>query len=270
MAEVSPLVLDRLALVHHYAFTRIQESAISAAIAWWLEFTSGALGDEERWLAGLWSVIEGAGRVSAYETAAYLQAQLDYTGIAPRMPTPSLDWLREDFDGWAVTPIREVARRLAEEPDIPYERIVRETVPLIHKLTDTVIRTVEIETVDQITSAPLFQFTFTFTDVRPEDQFRPLTPAEAQMLADRLNGKHIVKQYQRVTQAGACGWCRVVASRLYSYGATLRGEGWHSSCRCTWRQVTPEEAATFQSPLAGGNWSEVIKERADVETGETE
>ena len=107
MAEVSPLVLDRLALAHHYAFTRIQEAAIAAATALWLELASNSLTDEERWVAGLWSVIEGSARVSSYEAAAYLQAQLDYTGIAPRLPAPNLDWLREDFDAWSVTPIRE-------------------------------------------------------------------------------------------------------------------------------------------------------------------
>jgi len=270
VAEVSPLVLDRLALAHHYAFTRIQEAAIAAATALWLELASNSLTDEERWVAGLWSVIEGSARVSSYEAAAYLQAQLDYTGIAPRLPAPNLDWLREDFDAWSVTPIREAVRRLSTEPDSAYEVIIRETVPMVRKLTDTVLRTVELQTVDDLVASPAFAASTTFVGTRPEEQFRPLTTGEARILADRLNGKKITKQYQRVTQAGACGWCQVVASRLYSYGATLRGEGWHDRCRCTWREVTPDEASTWTNPLSG-DWREVIKERADVpETGDSE
>ncbi len=267
MAEVSPLVLDRLAIAHHYAFTRIQEAAIAAATALWLELASNSLTDEEAWLAGLWSVIEGSSRVSAYEATVYLQMQLDYTGIAPRLPAPDLEWLREDFESWAVTPIREAVRRLATEPDTAYETVVRETVPMVHRLTDTVLRTVELQTVDDLVASPAFAASTTFVGTRPEEQFRPLTTGEARILADRLNGKKITKQYMRVTQAGACGFCRVVASRLYSYGATLRGEGWHHACRCTWREVTPDEASTWENPLAG-EWREVITERAD--TGEQE
>ena len=270
MAEVSPLVLERLALAHHYAFTRIQEAAIAAATALWLELAANSLTDEERWVAGLWSVIEGSSRVSSYEAAAYLQMQLDYVGIAPRLPLPDLAWLRPDFDSWAVTPIREAVRRLSTEPDTPFEVVVRETVPMIRKLTDTVLRTVEIQTVDDLTTSSAFAASSTFVGTRPEEQFRPLTDGEARILADRLNGKKITKQYMRVTQAGACGFCQVVASRLYSYGATLRGEGWHDRCRCTWREVTPDEASTWTNPLTG-DWREVIKERADVsETGDGE
>jgi hypothetical protein len=270
VAEVSPLVLDRLAQAHHYAFTRIQEAALAAVTALWLELTTNSLTDEERWLAGLWAVIEGSARVSSYEAAAYLQAQLDYTGIAPRLPAPDLSWLREDFDAWAVTPIREATARLAAEPDVAYEVIVRETVPVVRKLTDTVLRTVEVRSIDALVSSEAFAASTTFVGTRPEEQFRPLTTGEARALADRLNGKKLTKQYMRVTQAGACGWCQVVASRLYSHGATLRGEGWHDRCRCTWREVTPDEAATWSNPLAG-DWQDVIKERAEVpETGDGE
>lgn len=267
MAEVSPLVLQRLSEAHHYAFTRVQEAAIAAVTSAWL--TLGSVRDEDEWLAQFWSIVQSSARVSAYEAAVYLQTQLDYTGIAPRLPRPDLGWLREDFDSWAVTPLREVVRRLATERDVPYEVIVRETVPMVRKLTDTALRRAEINTVDQLTSSPQFAAAFTFEVTRPDQQFRLTTVEEVRALAGQLNAKDSDRRYMRVTQSGACGWCQVVAGKLYSHAASLRAEGWHDRCRCTWREVTSDEVSSWESPLRGQNVQEVLKIRAEPGEQET-
>jgi len=83
---------------------------------------------------------------------------------------------------------------------------------------------------------------------------------------------------KRIPQAGACGWCRVVATRLYSLASYKRSGAWHSSCRCSWALVTEAEVKAYGSaggsyagakaiglwdgPTSGVNYNDVIAERA--------
>jgi hypothetical protein len=66
-------------------------------------------------------------------------------------------------------------------------------------------------------------------------------------------------KYRRILEGGACGWCRVVADRLYS--ADDSGK-WHAHCRCTWRLITPAEAEAHEPKFTGDRWKDVINERA--------
>ena len=64
----------------------------------------------------------------------------------------------------------------------------------------------------------------------------------------------VAMMYRRVTHPGACGWCRLVATRLYSlasFKATGGGTSaqWHAWCRCTWAPVTFDEARTYAGRL---------------------
>lgn len=66
--------------------------------------------------------------------------------------------------------------------------------------------------------------------------------------------------YKRVPQSGACGWCRVVATRLYSLDSFKKGRAWHAHCRCSWATITREEAKTYASTLKrDGNYYEAAK-----------
>ena len=58
-------------------------------------------------------------------------------------------------------------RRLSTEPDSAYEVIIRETVPMVRKLTDTVLRTVELQTVDDLVASPAFAASTTFVGTTP-------------------------------------------------------------------------------------------------------
>jgi hypothetical protein len=51
---------------------------------------------------------------------------------------------------------------------------------------------------------------------------------------------------KRVPNAGACGWCKIVATRLYSLAAYKRGGAWHDHCRCTFALVTEAEAKAYR------------------------
>lgn len=62
------------------------------------------------------------------------------------------------------------------------------------------------------------------------------------------NGKAMMAK--RVPSAGACGWCRVVATRLYSLDSMKRDKAWHHACRCDMVLVTEREAKAYTSVLA--------------------
>jgi hypothetical protein len=66
-------------------------------------------------------------------------------------------------------------------------------------------------------------------------------------------------KYKRIVESGACGWCRVVADRLYS--ADDSGK-WHKHCRCTWRLITPDEASAHEPQYDNDRWRDVIGEPA--------
>jgi hypothetical protein len=56
---------------------------------------------------------------------------------------------------------------------------------------------------------------------------------------------------KRVPNAGACGWCKIVATRLYSLAAYKRGGQWHDHCRCTFALVTEAEATAYRKANGG-------------------
>ena len=56
--------------------------------------------------------------------------------------------------------------------------------------------------------------------------------------------------YQRVPQAGACGWCRVVATRMYSLASYKSGAAWHAHCRCQWMAVPFDQAKAYADVFA--------------------
>jgi hypothetical protein len=57
--------------------------------------------------------------------------------------------------------------------------------------------------------------------------------------------------YKRVPQAGACGWCLLVATRLWSLEAKNNAEKkpFHVACRCAWTLVTYGEARAYSDEL---------------------
>lgn len=56
--------------------------------------------------------------------------------------------------------------------------------------------------------------------------------------------------YKRVPEAGACGWCQTVATRLYSMETFRKGSKWHDFCRCEFRLITESEAVAYGKALS--------------------
>jgi hypothetical protein len=59
--------------------------------------------------------------------------------------------------------------------------------------------------------------------------------------------------YRRIPQAGACGWCVTVATRLYGLASGKRTAIWHRGCRCAWQLVSEEQASRYAKALKGSD-----------------
>lgn len=131
-----------------------------------------------------------------------------------------------DRAAWLHSPVIEARGRLAAGEDVETTMAVEES--RVASLTDFHLREVEALTADSI-RWPRFK-----------------------------DGTAML--YMRVPTAGACGWCRIVSTRLYSLASYRDGAKWHRGCRCTWRAITSSEAETYHDARKGGkNYYESAK-----------
>ena len=267
MAEIRSEVLDSLAAAHQQGFSAIQTAAEAAATSAWMQ--NPDVDDEDGWSARFWLIVFGAATASSSQTREYLQQQLDYLGLAARLPEPDLSWVRDDFDAWAVSPL--VRARILLSEGAAFTDAAQDAATRVSKLTSAISRTAEQTTLDQMFDSPAFEYSWEFVDERPPGVFNIRSLDEVGTLVDRVSadGYRVTQRYGspkrwiRVTQGGACGWCRVVADSVYSDRAKDRGSQWHTFCRCTWRLAAPSEANEF-TPQHRGDWRSVIHERADT------
>lgn len=242
-------LLDRLADRYQQAYSRIQIATEQSAIDLWYTFDSFAGDDEDEWNELFYALIAGAALAGAGLMSAYLQAQFDALGLGLEVPSAEIDWLADDFDGWAHSPML-AARVAISEGDDPVGAMAA-AATRVSVLSTSAIREAEQRALNDFLDGLTLETEFEYTEV------------------DADGGETTQKapiRFRRITQDGACGFCRVTADRLYSEKARDASPlgSWHTFCRCTWRQVTPKEAAAWKPQYGGGEWRSVIEERADV------
>ena len=267
--EISPAVMDRIAAQYQQSFTRIQNAAELAAQDAWFTHNSFEGAEDEDWEAAFWLILAAAGLATAALTTAYFQTQLDYLGIAPRFATPNIsDELREEFDRYGSSPATR-ARFLISEGLDPDEAMA-ESVTRISKLTDVATRDAEQRVLGELMDQISVETTWEFVDLdRPDQIFHPGDSGDVDQLVTTLSppyrmnkrGKGHLK-WKRVPQMRACGWCQAMAGRLLTDETKERGEGWHISCRCGWRQVTPAEAAAYE-PISSQEFKALLPIRSE-------
>lgn len=132
------------------------------------------------------------------------------------------DLARLDRAPWLHSPVVEVRTSLSQ--GAPLQRAVQDAAASVAGKAESGVRQVERDTVGGL-DWPRFK-----------------------------NGQAML--YKRVPQSGACGWCRVVATRLYSLASFKQGAQWHTSCHCTWSPVPASEAAKYAEVFkgSGGNY----------------
>lgn len=271
MATVDTRFLDQLASAYQQSVSRIAIASEMAAIDSWYAHDSYVSDDDDDWSAAFWVIVLGAATAISALTREYVQNIGAYTGIMASLPSPDLSWLENDFENYYISPA--VHARWLVGDGMDRTTAIRMSADRVAKLTSAVTRETELRAFEQMVRSQVFQVSWEYEldDRNPVPLF-PATMEEADALAAR--SEHRVKRtkdpkFKRVPQVDACGWCRVVADRIYSLEAKERSPlgAWHNFCRCTWRKVTSAEAASFTPQYGDGQWRTVIKERFD-ETGD--
>lgn len=261
-------ILDEYAARYQQAYSSLAIAAEAAAVDAWL--ASNTLNDDD-WLPFYWVIVLGSASQAADLAAAYTDAQLDVLTAwrPPSVPVADLGWLEPDFAAWGATPTAH-ARWLVSEGMTADQAIV-ETADKVSRQMTSVLRAAENNAIDQILNEA-DEFLVWDEVAAPDDVVFDGRSLEAFMQDAAAQGYRTTKRtrqamaWRRIPQGGACGWCRVVADRLYTDASARAGRAWHNYCRCTWRLVTPDESREWKPTLAGDAWREVIKERADVPT----
>lgn len=248
----SEALLDRLADAYQQGFSRIQIAAEAAAIDAWYSLDSFDSDDEEEWNAALWLIVSGAALAAAALVTGYIQRQFEADGISVVVPDPNLEWLEGDFDVWKAS--TGAAARIGISQGLDPRQAMEAGATRVSKLMSAAIRESEQRALDDfIESLGDFDVEVTYTEVD--------APGEPRRRPGKVQAK-----WRRITQQGACGWCEVVADRIYSQKAKDAHPlgPFHNYCRCTWRKLTDREVKAFEPRLAGGEWRGVIDRRSEV------
>lgn len=257
-------LLDRMADAYQQAFSRIQIAAEQAAQDAWYALDSYSSDQDEEWEAAFWLIMSAAALAAATLAVTYMQRQFDAEGIPVVLALPSLDWFQDDFNDWKLSPM--VAARINRADGLTREEAMTRGAERVSKLSTAAIRQAEQRALADFLADLKFEGEVELTQV-------PISRRQTRQRADTRVAE--VVKFKRVTQQGACGFCEVIADKLYTApGAaalspkTLMG-AWHNYCRCSWRKVTVREAEEFRPRLSGGEWRERITRRFDAESVQT-
>lgn len=252
-----------LAAAYHLAQTRLSRNAERSAAA--LLRSQRPLTDAQMtaWMASWNALLGGQAASQAQLTAAYARTQMSRFGVSVpvtlTVPSPAPDGI----DGWLAGPYARIAppslladvrraRAVMDSGTLPASQAA--LVDRVQFLHSPVVkqrwRVSEGETFDAaLSSNGRFVSSATYDAGRAVERI----VMGAQSWPAFRNGTAMM--YRRVPQAGACGWCRLVATRLYSlasFRATGGGQSapWHGACRCAWAAVTLSDATSYANALA--------------------
>lgn len=256
--------LNALADRYQVGFSRTQIAAEAAAVDAWLAFDSFAGDDEDEWRETFWMLTYLAASQINSMARVYLSRQLDAFGVG--LPdgyplSPEMGWFEEDFDRWATSPM--VRSRWLVSEGMDAQDAIGDAATRVATLSSSVTRVAEEHAIRDLSDIlQISEFGFELeVEIVPEQERSGLP---------RHDGRPRLR-YRRITQQGACGFCRVAADRLYTEKAKEAHPfgNFHAMCRCTWRLTTEKEVQRWEPRYGGGEWRSVIKERATTSTGDT-
>lgn len=227
-------LLDELAREYGRQWELLLDGADYAMTGAWYE-AGGSTSRAATWALEARPLIEGIQVTAADLATGWLDTQASFLG-AVELP-PATPTVLQPPTAVLEGPPKRMNRLLAQGLD--YADALETTSGYVRRLTTTTARTAEQSARAQRADA--------VAQALPEDYD-----------SRRRRGRKQLT-YKRVPDARACGWCRVVADRLYSEeGAS---GSWHAFCRCTWRLAVGGDAATL-GQYSRGRWEGVIDERA--------
>lgn len=269
MPNVDPRILELLASAHQRELSNIQIASEAAVEDAWLSLDSFDGDAEDQWSRTFLTITSAAVAASAISTWSYLSMVNRYVGVSAPLRRPSTGWFANDFAKWGALPIVR-ARTLSPEFGPGAVAEVSETT---RKLVTAATREAEQRAFTEIVDSIEWVSTFEYTDETPDD--RPVVDDLGNLsdVVQRLNdeGYPTTKRngsalrWRRMTQSGACGFCRVLADRRYSDKAKDNKPtgAYHTYCRCTWRKITADESVQWQTRYDQTRWKDIIDERFD-------
>jgi hypothetical protein len=232
--------LDALARVYGQRQTQLRTRAAAAAERLFVASAADGIPAADVWTERYVRLITASQRATATATDVYMRQQLAVIGetvSASRAVTDIADLLISPETRWVSSPLGRMGRVLAAGQQA------------VETAADAAALTVRARA-----EAARYAGHLVHTEVR----------ATERQTATRAYNTHWSTseplRWKRIPEAGACGWCRVVADRLYS--AEFPGE-WHTDCNCDWRMVTMAESNDWKPELRGDDWRDLITERAD-------
>ena len=249
------VVILGLAGAYHVGQTRLALSTQRAARDLWLRMRPITDQDLADWLDAYDSVLAGAARQQAGLTSAYIKQTTGRLGAMsePLIAVPASDAGR--VSEWLQSPQGQVAS----------QRLRTEVSGLLDRGSWTADQRALYDRIAWMHSPVVKRRWHQSEGIAPDDAVRMvaasveaevdagLRAVEADVMGAvnwptfKTTGAALL--YKRVPQAGACGWCRVVATRLYGLHSFKSGRAWHVGCRCVWAPVTYREAKRYTQVL---------------------
>jgi len=227
-------LLDELARDYGRQWELLLDGADYAMTGAWYE-AGGSTTRAATWALEARPLIEGIQVTAADLATGWLDTQAAFLGAAELPPaTPTL---LDPPTAVLEAPPKRMNNLLSQGMD--YADALETTSGYVRRLTTTTARSAE--------QAARAQRADAVANALPDDYD-----------SRRRRGRKVLN-YRRVPDGRACGWCRVVADRLYSEDG-VSGQ-WHAFCRCTWRLAVPSDSATL-GQYSRGRWEQVIDERA--------
>jgi hypothetical protein len=231
--------LDALARVYGRRSTLLRTRATETARQLFVATAADGVPDVAMWAPRYLRLVTAAQRASATAAEVYMRQQLALIGegVASSAVIEVADLLVTAETPWLVSPVSRMRKVLAAGQE------------LVESAEDAARLTAQAQAEAARYAGHLVQ-----TEVRATER----TAATRAYSTHWDSGEPL--SWKRVPEVGACGWCRVVADRLYS--AEFTGE-WHADCHCDWRMVTAAESSGWTPTLGRDGWRDVINDRAD-------
>jgi hypothetical protein len=274
--DADPAALLALAVAYHAAQFGLSAASESAARDLFLRLRPVSDADLTEWMDA-WNRLLAAQQAQQDAlTTAYVRNQLalmgtELTAGSTFVDAAALGDLEDMIDGpnwrFASSGLRrevdEAARRLGAGKGLQADRLLADRVKTLHSPVIKVRTELSVgkgiaEALDAV--VPDVEG-MTFNANRAAERLS----MDAINWPSFKNGKAML--YRRVVTPGACGWCVMVATRLYaaesatmsipgvkaSKGDLMRGSAiWHRGCRCTWQLVTFDQANAYHNGLGKG------------------
>lgn len=253
---VSAVTLLALASAYQTAQFRLSRNAEVASVRLWRQQRPLTDADLASWMQSWDALLAGQAQQQAALTAAYNRTSMSVFGTSlpstpvEPFPTGVEDWLVSEQGKAAPASLKEAAQRAANAIEsgvgTPVDAATVDRVQWLHspvvKQRWRLSEGIDFDTA--LTEGDGFVESSVYNAGRAVERSAMGT---AQWPSFK-NGTAMV--YKRVPQAGACGWCRLVATRLYSLASFKAGSAWHAACRCSWAPVTLTEATAYSDALS--------------------